>query len=546
MPLERHAQYWQVAPDRASYRDLQMAEVHAQLGGMLGSEHCPAPSKAADVRSRTKRLSIALALAAFVSLVVWAPIPFRKANIWSILDRYLKNLGHFDAKGKWIADTWDHFKIPDCDPGPPIGATQQVPFWVNESVWVPDENPDANVGGGHYVFKPKQHFKEVPLLKSPAQADCSSRQESASRYHKKLIAQHYAFADHTAKMEALLQWQAAHDCSAQNVNVKLQLATGGGYAIHEPQGDESGAHCQKVITNKGYECFTWSSRNGCMTTNNGGGALTWKAVESPGSYSGYRCSSTVSPVRWIQDKAQQYTLLDGIGLQGVHSDQGVQGSVLCVMLIDPYSADADMVILQRQFSAGIFACDKHAVYSSQKLRFADGLETRKIYASQLVELGGEWSTPLDTDLTMAFWRAVLQDSEWMEVKWVVRAAPDTIFYVDLLRPILRQQDSITGKDPVYLVDSGKEAFPPYFQVFSHAALGKLGLHSRECFWQMRYWGDKQWSQAVWIDKCMTDTVHARRAEIPDLIGSSTGPDGCKEKAGVAYHPVAVDEQRSCL
>lgn len=230
---------------------------------------------------------------------------------------------------------------------------------------------------------------------------------------------------------------------------------------------------------------------------------------------------------------------------------GTPGTVLCVMLLTPYTASVDVVLMQQRTNSGIFKCDQHAIYSNQKLRLATGLTTRRIHDSQLVEIGGQWNTALDTDLALAFWRAVLKDPEWKQVKWIVQTSPETVFNFGMLKSVLLKEEQQSGPDAkgTYLAAPGITGFPPFFQVLSQTALKNFGLMSRECFWQMRYWGNEQWPQSMWMDKCLMDTVHARRPVLNDLIGNATGAGAClspHSTSSIAHHPVALREQRVCF
>ncbi|CAE7350797.1 unnamed protein product, partial [Symbiodinium pilosum] len=236
-------------------------------------------------------------------------------------------------------------------------------------------------------------------------------------------------------LRELLQWQATHSCGAQSANVVFH----GSAAAKEPDGDKSGAHCQRACTEKLFDAFTWTKEDGCLLLRKGSGS-TWKAEPQHGAYSGYPCQQDLVAINWITDEAQKHTLLDGVSPpKSSLTGHGTAGTVLCVMLIQPYTTDIDLVLLQQSHKAGIFSCDQHAVYSSQVLRLSAGLHTRRINDSQMVETGGQWNSALDTDLALAFWRAVVSDPEWLQVKWIVRASAETVFKFDALHSILLKQ-----------------------------------------------------------------------------------------------------------
>ncbi|CAJ1433224.1 unnamed protein product [Effrenium voratum] len=81
---------------------------------------------------------LAATLVALAGLGIFAAQPkaAERANLEQRLGFYLPNLGHPDPNGGWMADTWDHFQLPLCDPGPPPGTMHQANVTVKEHEWV--------------------------------------------------------------------------------------------------------------------------------------------------------------------------------------------------------------------------------------------------------------------------------------------------------------------------------------------------------------------------------------------------------------------------
>ncbi|CAE7036076.1 unnamed protein product [Symbiodinium sp. CCMP2592] len=556
-------------------------------GGLVANPYLGAITESCDITLQSPRTTTDAVVCSFyrplyitllgcfvVAALVTSPFSLKQANPWGLLALFLPKLDQVPPKDEWIADTWDHFKMPQCDSGPMDGAVQKVDYWINESVWVkprPAKHmpgkwwlfPNESGGGhwvpghtepavpGHYEYKMVLHHKSVPLYRTPQQEACVASRRTANDLHQKLIQQHKDFLKKRAEMEELLQWQEKHHCDAQTANVKYHLRHGG-TEMQEPDGAPSGAHCQRACTVKRFAAYTWTKEDGCILKKPRSGT-SWQALPQTGAYSGFSCDvEVVASSNWIADEAQKHTLLDGVqpsmdALVG----HGSPGTVLCVMLLTPYTASVDVVLMQQRTNSGIFKCDRHAIYSNQKLRLATGLTTRRIHDSQLVEIGGQWNTALDTDLALSFWRAVLKDPEWKQVKWIVQTSPETVFNFGMLKSVLFKEEQQSGLDTkgTYLAAPGTIGFPPFFQVLSQTALKSFGLMSRECFWQMRYWGNEQWPQSMWMDKCLMDTVHARRPVLNDLIGNATGAGACLSPhwtSSIAHHPVALREQRVCF
>lgn len=519
------------------------------------------------VPPRLKSAHLALGLL-FLTVALWIfhspskESPEESGNLRKRLGFYLPNRGHEEPSGEWRADTWDHFKIPDCDPGPPEGTkkwvttVENVKTWVNDTIgrWVKpmwymdpkDENGGHWVDGhieypGHYEMKPRNVSRWVVVHKTAKQQDCFYKQNDANEYHQKLIKQHEDFVKSKQEDEDLLRWQGEHKCLAQLVNVDFVVMS----VKVEPKGSHSGGLCQKLCTVKGYDGFTWTSE-GCWLKKLGPGITSFQAQPLQGAYSGYACAKVATYLPWLTDEAQRHTLI-GVGHAGAAPLAAATGSMLCVMLLKPYSADLDLVIEQQKLDKGIFSCESWALYSSQVFELPSGLKTRKIYASQMVEKGGQWNVVLDTDVLMAFYREVLKDPEWREAKWIVRADPECIFYPVHLKTILFHQEQVGNVDasPTYLVSADTAVgFPRFFQVMSQSALRQLATDSRSCFWRMRYWGNSQYHGSMWFDSCLNETVHARRVKPPKLIAD--GPAECASEHFAVYWPVTSSQaQRAC-
>jgi len=220
--------------------------------------------------------------------------------------------------------------------------------------------------------------------------------------------------------------------------------------------------------------------------------------------------------------------------------------MLCLMVIRPYTYEVDLAILQHKQGIGIFQCKHHVIYSNQLINSADGFSTRKFNSSQNAVIGGRWKTALNTDIFMAFWNAVITDGDYLKTSWTVKVDPDTVWFPHRLHPILLEQEKekhTTGAG-AYFQNCWEGMHGP-MEVLSQNALRALALHSKQCFWAMKSWGDWQWGEDKWVDRCLKDTASSRRIYNPQVLaedhcdkweGWSLTPDACLDRNTVAFHP----------
>eukprot|EP00439_Symbiodinium_sp_Y106_P084218 s510_g25.t1 len=177
-------------------------------GGLVANPYLGAITESCDITLQSPRTTTDAMVCSFyrplyitllgcfaVAVLVTSPFSLKQANPWGLLALFLPKLDQVPPKDEWIADTWDHFKMPQCDSGPMDGAVQKVEYWINESVWVkprPAKHmpgkwwlfPNESGGGhwvpghtepavpGHYEYKMALHHKSVPLYRTPQQEAC--------------------------------------------------------------------------------------------------------------------------------------------------------------------------------------------------------------------------------------------------------------------------------------------------------------------------------------------------------------------------------------
>jgi len=427
-------------------------------------------------------------------------------------------LWHKDWQGNDVKDSWDHFTMPTCDSGPEPGTM------IKESA-----AEKMGAGGKHRKLRASNTTGHWVLAKrTPAQKECAEHKRVANEYHERLISEHWAFVKRRDQIRELHIWQGQHRCKAQLVNTDFDSRI----SWQDPNGRESPAHCQRVCTwNPGCDGFAWSSW-GCFLKRH-------DLVKKPqaGVYAGFPCKAEEQPYSWPHQEVEKHTMPQPKALQVAAAT-----SMYCTMVILPYSYEIDLALMQYQNYYSIFQCDLWGVYSSQRLDLAPGLVTRIMNTSQVAEKGGQWGTALNTEPFLAFWKAVIQDGDYLKARWFIKVDPDTVWFPARLIPILQQQEAqnLTQEPGVYLNNCPQGLHGP-IEVLSQAALSTFAKIAIHCYWSMNDWGNWQWGEDMWLDQCFMNIGHVKRVFVQNLLVEENcakwpGWQSCPSQGIVAYHP----------
>lgn len=486
-------------------------------------------------------------------------------------------MGHRDQKGRWVADTWDHFQIPICDSGPPPGsghnvqyqATKYVTHWQTKyrsvTFWVGKGQGRHPITRSHPVSVPISvpvfytATKWVPNLPNAAQAQCGRDKSYAASYHQNLIQKHKEFLQDHKVVRELYIWQGMHECGT--VYVHRDFPSGYKKQWVEAAGSKSPAYCQRACT-LNPECggFSWVHKWGCYLKafdRDRDNQSALPLARKDGVYSGYACQGRIDNYSWPESEEDIHTL--PLPVPSEPSEDNAtddNDSLLCLQMILPYSSEVELILMQYQKRLSIFQCDRYAVYSSQQLDLGNGLQTRRVNTSQVAEKGGQWNTALNTPAFLAFWRAVILDGEYLLVSWVVKADPDAVWFPSRLLPVVREYQNATSGQGVYLLNC-KHAFEENghglhgpLEVLSRRALTAFAATSHKCFLDMQGWGNDQWGEDMWMEQCLmtakTNRYLADSLLVEKNCGSWHGSESCRGGA-VAFHPFkSTDEYTSCL
>lgn len=500
--------------------------------------------------------------------------------------------GISEATKLFVAQTWDHYRMPACDEGPPYGAmrTEKKPVTkvikqdvgtdvmspVQVPVDVPYQEPvlqqvgDATVTIMTTKYRREYHTElkmvhqekwvpkevtvwetqQVPNEKNKAQEECTKAKEAANQRHDRMVAAHWGFVHYRDSVRDLHIWQEEHDCPSQLVNVDYRNAS---VQWQDGGGNPSGGHCQRQCTfNPDCEGFSWFNGQCYLkrlpkhkrTFNIHRGAI--------GVYSGHRCNPNATKTQgWIFDEKAKHTL------PAVTVDDNVApDSLLCMELVVPFSYEVTLLINQHKHGYSIFGCEKWVVYSSQKLNMMNGkIHTRLIRSSQYAESGGQWGTALNTDIFMALWRQVIEDGDYLKARWVVKVDPDTVWFPLRLQALLRQPylANQTHGPGTYL-NNCKDGLHGPIEIFSQRALKTFAEISPQCFDAMNGWGNWQLGEDAWMDQCLlSNGGHGvRRIFEGSLLAEAhcfkwQGWEQCWSQGMIAFHPFKdVNAWNNCM
>jgi len=228
-----------------------------------------------------------------------------------------------------------------------------------------------------------------------------------------------------------------------------------------------------------------------------------------------------------------------------------EGDLFCFALMLPGSYEQDLLAMQFKISTNIFACDKHAVYSSKSVELAEGLKTRIVDSDLKCHKGGEFGTALNTEIFMAVWKQVIEDDIYNTCSWTVKADPDCVFLAPRLLHILKRMPE-TGEG-VYLNNCRMGMHGP-LEVFSRNAVRSWGKGAKRCFQHFYKLcsGPCLWGEDMFVDQCLSKVLKLTRKNVYTLLTEDhcdppKGWDDCRNRSSVAFHPFkTLHEYEFCL
>lgn len=203
--------------------------------------------------------------------------------------------------------------------------------------------------------------------------------------------------------------------------------------------DES--HCPEPCAGDGGTCFVVLHIEGCDTLD------TWYCSHDDGTLK-YACCCNYFREEKALDKP---TDVDADMANAMKAVSSSSPSLFCTAMVRPNGYELGLLRAQyQQGKLGLFACDEWAIYSNESLKITpDGekpeIRTPLINGSLSTEVGGNWSTALNTDVFIRFWDTVMNDPKAWKCQWVVKVDPDAVWLPVRLRALLRTTHGPLGQ-----------------------------------------------------------------------------------------------------
>jgi len=201
--------------------------------------------------------------------------------------------------------------------------------------------------------------------------------------------------------------------------------------------DES--HCPEPCADG--TCFVVLQIEGCDTLD------TWYCSHDDGSLK-FACCCRYMHEETELDKPTDVDTDMAHAIEVAGSDKP---SLFCTTMVQPEGYEISL--LREQYARGklgLFACNEWAVYSNTTMRLSPKnetpvLRTALINGSLSAEVGGSWSTALNTEVFIRFWDTVMADSKAWTCDWIVKIDPDAVWIPRRLRVLLQTRQGPLGQ-----------------------------------------------------------------------------------------------------
>jgi len=216
-------------------------------------------------------------------------------------------------------------------------------------------------------------------------------------------------------------------------------------------------------------------------------------------------------------------------------------SLFCVSLMLPRTGEETLLKAQLKLGmVGIFGCNEWSIYSNESrlLSIEPPVYSENVMNGSLwCAFGGQWHSALNTPIFLRFWHAVLWDQRAWDHDWILKADPDTVFFPQRLRPLLRKRwwGGVT-EGPTYLSNCDLGSHGPLTILNTEA----LALYKREEKTCASPFSDSRQQEDLWFRACL-EHLGVRRVNAYNLLWEKawacTEPPswGCQSNQ-VAFHP----------
>jgi hypothetical protein len=213
----------------------------------------------------------------------------------------------------------------------------------------------------------------------------------------------------------------------------------------------------------------------------------------------------------------------------------------------PYGIEVLLLRQQAEHGTGIFACEETTAFSSRSVRLSAKFYTEPLYNTSLYcRRGGTWGTYLNTHIFQKIWMQIIYDGRYKFHDWSVKVDPDTVFFPNRLRDILRDPEFRESEihNGAVVHNCGHGLHGP-IEVLSRRAMQVFGENMWDC--------GKKPQEDFFLSECM-DRLQARVHYRDDVLAESgcfLEGKGMKDPkwqgcytAHAAFHPFKSPEQQT--
>jgi hypothetical protein len=229
-------------------------------------------------------------------------------------------------------------------------------------------------------------------------------------------------------------------------------------------------------------------------------------------------------------------------------------TLYCWQLMRPYGYELDLVKVQVQAGAGIFACDGFEVLSEQGDmslgKTPSGTEVATLYSEPHNVGRSKDGTAANTEIFVNAWNAVRDKGKWSEFSWVIKMDPDAVIAPDRTRIHIMQR-WLNGEDKNCFFRTCNR-FPnnPDFPMM-YGAMELLSKKAAEVFfsdgWKCNSWYPvAQYGEDLFLSKCL-QSLGSETIDDFVLVGDDRCMGGaCWDHTYAAYHEYkSADDWMRC-
>lgn len=212
-------------------------------------------------------------------------------------------------------------------------------------------------------------------------------------------------------------------------------------------------------------------------------------------------------------------------------------SLLCTMLIVPWTGEPKLVATQLAMQAGIFACDEHAIYSDHAFVIGDesgNITTRALPVNLHVAIDPWTKTAMNTWIFRVFWRFLIDEGRWQRHDWIVKVDADSVFIPSMLRSLVSQSSMVSA------ANESKGAWLRNCFMGLHGPIEVMSKNAMDVFNGTWHWCPQNFPEEdVFLEKCMwASGIHQVNAYNMLQEPHCKGWDyqACRGRDAVVFHP----------